>query len=84
METDRAVVTFAATAAATATASTTTANIDSCCILQLSPAWAVTFTSMPMPKTVGRTTLYNEIVQHAVSIILLGRGKGMNITAHCP
>ena len=37
---------------------------------------------MPMPKPVCRTSLNNEWVQYEVCRTSLGRGMGMNITAH--
>ena len=44
-----------------------------------SNGWAVTFMPMPVPKTVCRTTLCNNIVQLEVCITFSGRGMGMKI-----
>ena len=44
--------------------------------------WAASFMPMPTPKTVRMTIVYNKIVKLEVCITFLGRGMGMNITAH--
>ena len=46
------------------------------------PIWAGTFIPTPMPKPVCRKSLNNRWVQYEVCITFLGRGMGMNITAH--
>ena len=46
------------------------------------PSGAVPFKQVPMPRPARRTLLNKIWVQYEACMIFLGRGMGMNITAH--